>query len=213
MCIRDSLKPDGKASEATWSALAAKNLELVQMTSAVKSLGDLAPAARKALRSDVYLVGSAIAKLQKQKLVAASDAGALGGYKKELDRITNFIPLWVKVCVAVCLGLGTMIGWKRIVVTVGERIGKAHLTYAQGASAEIVAMATIQAADVFGHPVSTTHFLSSGVAGTMAANGSGVQRATVRNIALAWLLTLPAAIFLGSLLFAFGLAVVAQLHL
>ena len=107
----------------------------------------------------------------------------LNAYKKELDSATRFIPTWVKVAVAIALGLGTMIGWKRIVVTVGEKIGKSHLTYAQGASAELVAAGTIGAADVFGLPVSTTHVLSSGVAGTMAANGSGLQMATVRNLA------------------------------
>ncbi len=88
---------------------------------------------------------------------------------------TKFIPTWVKVAVALALGLGTMVGWKRIVVTVGEKIGKEHLTYAQGAAAEIVAMCTIMAADQFGLPVSTTHVLSSGVAGTMVANRSGLQ--------------------------------------
>jgi inorganic phosphate transporter, PiT family len=92
--------------------------------------------------------------------------------------------LWVKIAVA--LGLGTMIGWRRIVVTVGEKIGKSHLTYAQGASAELVAMGTIGAADVFGLPVSTTPVLSSGVAGTMAADGAGLQWETVRNLLMAW---------------------------
>jgi PiT family inorganic phosphate transporter len=121
--------------------------------------------------------------------------------------------VWVKVAVALCLGLGTMIGWKRIVVTVGERIGKTHLSYGQGASAEMVAYGTIQAADIFGLPVSTTHILSSGVAGTMAANGSGLQMATLRNILLAWVLTLPVCVFLGSMLFAFGLRIVAGLGL
>jgi PiT family inorganic phosphate transporter len=99
--------------------------------------------------------------------------------------------------VAIALGLGTMIGWKRIVVTVGERIGKTHLTYAQGASAEIVAMATIGAAEMYGLPVSTTHVLSSGVAGTMVANKSGLQWATVRNLLMAWVLTLPVSIALA----------------
>src|SRR4029077_7019442 len=111
------------------------------------------------------------------------------------------IPLWVKVAVAIALGLGTMIGWKRIVVTVGEKIGKAHLTYAQGASAELVAMGTIGLADMYGLPVSTTHVLSSGVAGTMAANGSGLQWSTVRNLLMAWVLTLPAAIMLSATLY------------
>jgi len=95
-----------------------------------------------------------------------------------------------------------MIGWKRIVVTIGERIGKSHLTYAQGASAELVAMGTIGVADAFGVPVSTTHVLSSGIAGTMFANRSGLQGATLRNILLAWVLTIPACVMLGSVLFA-----------
>ena len=103
-----------------------------------------------------------------------------------MDKVTKFIPVWVKVAVALALGLGTMIGWKRIVVTVGEKIGKEHLTYAQGASAELVAMGTILAADHLGLPVSTTHVLSSGVAGTMAANRSGLQMNTLRNLLLAW---------------------------
>src|SRR5205085_8605246 len=97
------------------------------------------------------------------------DAAVLANYKKHIDNATKFIPGWVKVAVALALGLGTMVGWKRIVVTVGEKIGKDHLTYAQGGAAEITAMVTIGAADVFGLPVSTTHVLSSGVAGTMAA--------------------------------------------
>ena len=109
--------------------------------------------------------------------------------------------MWVKICVAIALGLGTMVGWKRIVVTVGEKIGKTHLTYGQGAAAEIIAAATIGAADGFGLPVSTTHVLSSGVAGTMVANGSGMQWSTVRSIALAWVLTLPAAMIMSGLLY------------
>ncbi len=94
-----------------------------------------------------------------------------------------------------------MVGWLRIVVTVGEKIGKTHLTYAQGASAELVAAGTIGLAELYGLPVSTTQILSSGVAGTMAANGSGLQPATVRNIALAWISTLPAAMLIAGTLF------------
>ena len=116
----------------------------------------------------------------------------LDNYKKHIDKATKFIPTWVKVAVAMALGLGTMVGWKRIVVTVGEKIGKDHLTYGQGAAAEITAMVTIGAADYLGLPVSTTHVLSSGMAGTMAANKSGLQWSTVRNLAMAWVLTLPA---------------------
>jgi inorganic phosphate transporter, PiT family len=131
----------------------------------------------------------------------ADEIVKLNAYKAELDASTKFIPLWVKIAVAVALGLGTMIGWKRIVVTVGEKIGKSHLTYAQGAAAELVAMGTIFAADNYGLPVSTTHVLSSGVAGTMAANGSGIQTATIRNLVLAWVLTLPVAMILSGLLY------------
>ena len=126
----------------------------------------------------------------------------MSGYKKALDTGTKFIPTWVKVAVAIALGLGTMVGWKRIVVTVGEKIGKDHLSYGQGASAELVAMGLILAADNYGLPASTTHVLSSGVAGTMAANGSGLQGSTLRNMALAWVMTLPAAIVLSGSLFA-----------
>lgn len=118
-----------------------------------------------------------------------------------MDRSIKYIPDWVKVAVALALGLGTMVGWKRIVITVGERIGKEHLSYAQGASAELVAAATIFVADKFGLPVSTTHILSSGVAGTMSANGSGLRWRTVRNIAAGWVFTLPAAALLSGLLY------------
>src|SRR5262249_40770827 len=117
------------------------------------------------------------------------------------DDATRFIPLWVKVAVAIALGLGTMIGWKRIVVTVGEKIGKSHLTYAQGAAAEMVAAGTIGAADVLGLPVWTTHGLSSGGAGAMAATRSGRQLAPVRNLLMAWVLPLPMAIMLSGFLY------------
>ncbi len=154
-------------------------------------------------RNDMYLVSEAIRFLSKDKgsSLTESDMKVLKDYKEQLDQATKFIPTWVKIAVAVALGLGTMIGWRRIVVTVGERIGKQHLTYGQGASAELVAMATIGAADMFGLPVSTTHVLSSGVAGTMAANGSGVQMGTIRNLLMAWVLTLPCAILLSGTLY------------
>jgi PiT family inorganic phosphate transporter len=159
------------------------------------------------VRNDMYLASEAIRFLDKSDKVDfdADTRSNLKAFKGQLDAATKFIPLWVKVAVAIALGLGTMIGWKRIVVTVGEKIGKAHLTYAQGASAELVAMTTIGAADMFGLPVSTTHVLSSGVAGTMAANRSGLQMSTIRNLAMAWVLTLPAAIALsGSLYWLFS---------
>ena len=134
-------------------------------------------------RNDMYVVSEAIRLIQKSGKPAftADEQKILANYKKHIDLATKFIPLWVKVAVAMALGLGTMIGWKRIVVTVGEKIGKDHLTYGQGAAAEITAMITIGMADHYGLPVSTTHVLSSGIAGTMAANHTGLQWGTVRN--------------------------------
>jgi PiT family inorganic phosphate transporter len=157
------------------------------------------------VRNDMYLVSETIKHIEKEKKVTFNDETTkyLKDFKSKVDSSTKFIPTWVKVSIAIALGLGTMVGWKRIVVTVGEKIGKSHLTYAQGASAELVAMSCIGAADVFGLPVSTTHVLSSGVAGTMAANGSGLQMSTVRNMAMAWVLTLPAAISLSAFLYWF----------
>src|ERR1700734_4012777 len=154
-------------------------------------------------RNDMYVVSEALRLMKKTRKpeFSTADAAVIENYKKHIDNATKFIPTWVKVAVAIALGLGTMIGWKRIVVTVGEKIGKEHLTYAQGAAAEITAMATIGAADGFGLPVSTTHVLSSGVAGTMAANHSGLQWGTVKNLLMAWVLTLPASICLAGVLF------------
>jgi PiT family inorganic phosphate transporter len=155
------------------------------------------------VRNDMYVASEAIRLMQKTKdpKFTAQENAVLTAYRGKIDKATKFIPGWVKVAVALALGLGTMVGWKRIVVTVGEKIGKEHLTYAQGACAELVAMGTIMAADNFGLPVSTTHVLSSGVAGTMAANRSGLQFSTIRNIAAAWVFTLPVAALLSGTLF------------
>jgi inorganic phosphate transporter, PiT family len=155
------------------------------------------------LRNDMYLIDEALRVLAKDKdsELKPEEKTQLAAFKKQLDGATKFIPLWVKICVAIALGLGTMVGWKRIVITVGEKIGKTHLTYAQGACAEITAAATIAAADGYGLPVSTTHVLSSGIAGTVAANGSGLQWSTIRNIAMAWVLTLPAAMVISGTLY------------
>lgn len=123
-----------------------------------------------------------------------------------LSHSIEFVPLWVVIGTAIALGGGTMIGYKRIVVTVAEKIGKSHLTYGQGAAAEMVAATTIALADIYHMPVSTTHVLSSGVAGTMAANHSGVQRTTILKIALAWVLTMPCAMILAAGLYTLGRA-------
>jgi PiT family inorganic phosphate transporter len=185
-------------------------LALQQMVSGIgnemalfKDLRSVPPDRVRNFRNDMYVVSEAFRLMKKsgQPQISTADEAVLANYKGYLDRATRFIPGWVKVAVALALGLGTMVGWKRIVVTVGEKIGKDHLTYAQGAAAEITAMFTIGAADWFGLPVSTTHVLSSGVAGTMYANHSGLQWGTVRNLALAWVLTLPVAMMLSGFLF------------
>ena len=180
---------------------------------------------RVELRNEIYLVAESINRLIHGNQTLATDSMQLSGRmvsadkkltdpetlatlqkdKEELDKIVKYVPTWVKVAVALALGLGTMIGWKRIVVTVGEKIGKSHLTYAQGASAELMAAATIGLADFMGLPVSTTHVLSSGIAGSMAANKSGLQKDTLISILMAWVLTLPVCIFLGAVLFSIGL--------
>jgi inorganic phosphate transporter, PiT family len=160
------------------------------------------------VRTDMYMTAEALRLIDKahNPSFTPAESAALKSYRGQLDKNTRFIPNWVKVAVALALGLGTMVGWKRIVITVGERIGQEHMTYAQGASAGLVTMGTIFAADTFGLPVSTTHILSSGVAGTMAASGSGLRWSTVRAIAAGWMLTMPAAALLsGSLYFLFHL--------
>jgi PiT family inorganic phosphate transporter len=197
-----------KLDDATFPALALLNKDIVKE---IEALGEggiarLPAEAVSNIRNDMYLASEALNRIFKneakeEKVFDDADRKVLKKYKESLDNSTKFIPFWVKVAVAIALGLGTMVGWKRIVVTVGEKIGKQHLTYAQGASAELVAAATIGAADVLGLPVSTTHVLSSGVAGTMAANKSGLQMSTVRNMLMAWVLTLPCAIALSGALF------------
>ncbi len=207
--VTNYVGPGGQLTPETLPAIAALNQQVTATITPLKDFSQLSPEARSALRTNVYLVDEGIAKLLKSGKVTDADAKTLlTAYKTSLDQLTKYIPVWVKIAVAFALGLGTMVGWKRIVVTVGEKIGKAHLTYAQGACAELVAMCTILAADRFGLPVSTTHVLSSGIAGTMAANHSGLQKETLRNILLAWVLTLPVCIFLGAFIFAMSFEVI-----
>jgi inorganic phosphate transporter, PiT family len=203
------LKTTGQFNEDIFPALAAKTRDIVNRLNGKNSFAEVPKQDRSALRSDLYLVSESLNKLNKQgKLTDPQQKAILVDFRSKLRPMTQFIPIWVKVAVAFALGCGTMIGWKRIVVTVGEKIGKTHLSYAQGASAELVAMGTIMAADSFGLPVSTTHVLSSGIAGTMAANGSGLQAKTLRNILLAWILTLPVCVLLGAATFSGALYIV-----
>jgi PiT family inorganic phosphate transporter len=190
-------------NEGTFPSLALLVRDIAKQVSQYGSLAKVPSELVGNTRNDMYLASEALRFLMKDKEaeLSATDVATLNAYKGSLDAATKFIPGWVKIAVAIALGLGTMVGWKRIVVTVGEKIGKTHLTYAQGAAAEITAAATIAAADGYGLPVSTTHVLSSGIAGTMAANGSGLQWSTIRNIAMAWVLTLPIAMMLSGCLY------------
>lgn len=208
------LKAKGTLTPKTLASIAGLSAETEELLGGKRSLAEIDKTQRSKLRSDVYLVTEAIEKLGAHApLDDADERRALRLYGTALEETIRYIPSWVKLLVAVALGLGTMIGWKRIVVTVGEKIGKTHLSYAQGAAAEMVAAVTIAGADLGGWPVSTTHVLSSGIAGTMAANRSGLQMNTLRNLLMAWVLTLPVCVFMGAMLFALGINVVAGLGL
>jgi len=209
------LLSSGVYNDQIMPALRAVNGKIVDGLRGKNSISELSASQRSELRRDIFESTSVLAKLRNDKKI--TDANLLmligtdkdkAGYKSRMDQLTQFIPFWVKLATALALGMGTMIGWKRIVVTVGEKIGKTHLTYAQGAAAELVAAATIVFATRYDKPVSTTHVLSSGVAGTMAANRSGLQMDTLRNLLMAWVLTLPVCTLLGAGLFAAGLLVV-----
>ena len=185
-------------------ALASLTDHLGERVGQYGNLKDIPEAEVSLLRNDMYLSTTAFKRLDKAEQLPKmneSQQKVVKEYRKNLDSFLQYIPTWVKVAVALALGLGTMVGWKRIVVTVGERIGKHHMTYGQGMSAELVAMTTIAAADGFGMPVSTTHVLNSAVAGTMVANKSGLNFATVRTILSAWIFTLPATICLSGVLY------------
>jgi phosphate/sulfate permease len=201
---------DWKHVRLTASPLQGEVADLRQELAAIRGrlegrerLGDVPPEERWPLRADILRVRQALLDFEAHHAAGLSPqtrARLLDG-EKRLLRLTEYAPRWVPLGVALALGIGTMVGWRRIVVTVGEKIGNTPMSYAQGTTAQLVTAGTILAADVAGAPVSTTHVLSSAVAGGMAAGGSGLQAATLRNIALAWLLTLPASLFLGAVLF------------
>ncbi|WP_408737010.1 inorganic phosphate transporter [Acetobacter fallax] len=199
--IGAALRAKSVSSPETFAALAVLSNDISSSVRTYKSMKSVPAAAVPNVRTDMYLVADAIRVMGEAKDLAPDDKRTLKSFQSDLYAGTRFIPVWVKVSVAIALGLGTMVGWKRIVVTVGEKIGKTHMTYAEGASAEIVAMTTIGLAERYGLPVSTTHILSSGVAGTMAANGSGLQFSTLRSMALAWVTTLPAAMAISGCLY------------
>ena len=198
-------------------ALGQVSRELATSVAEYGSLAKVPAAATRNLRNDMYLVLDTSRLLTKRddagKLFSGPELQTVEAYQTSLERGTRYIPLWVKVTVAIALGLGTMVGWKRIVVTVGERIGKTDFTYGMGASAELVAASTILLAERYGLPVSTTPILTSGVAGASVGQGAGLQKRTMRNIGLAWVLTLPAAMLLSGGLYWLLLSGVRIFHL
>lgn len=209
-----ALQTRSATSPEVYGAIASVSRDVSNRVGSYGALSNVPADVTSNLRNDMYLVLDTAKLATKDKGAAARfsepELKAIGDYQKKLEEGTRYIPLWVKIAVAIALGLGTMVGWKRIVVTVGERIGKTHMTYGMGMSAELTAAATILAADQFGLPVSTTHILSSGVAGASVASGSGLQARTIRNLAMAWLLTLPVAMTLSGLLY-WGLLTIVQI--
>jgi phosphate/sulfate permease len=196
-------RPDTTASpvdcDITQAVDAAQALQL--RLAGLGSLAELPEETRWETRTNILCLDDAAEDMQLLPGATLADIRRLEGLRDDLRGPTEYAPDWVLLAVSLSLGVGTMVGWKRIVVTIGERIGKTRLTYGQGCAAQVVAMGAIGLADFAGLPVSTTHVLSSGVAGTMAAGKSGLQMRTLRSIAMAWVLTMPAAMVLGAGLF------------
>jgi PiT family inorganic phosphate transporter len=186
-----------------------KSLQFLQefdsLMLAGKSFKDFTTQEKLTIRKDMLMLGGSMKTLLASKNISLSASNKVKLKKSftQLKSITDYAPFWVILMISISLGLGTMIGWKRIVKTIGEKIGKQHLTYAQGASAEIVAASTIGFSTWLGLPVSTTHVLSSGIAGSMVASKGikNLQTKTIKSIALAWLLTLPVCMVVSGLLF------------
>ena len=170
----------------------------------VRDYLELAPEQRIQVRRYLLCLDDTARKVMELPGLNSREKSDLQRLRKDLVATTEYAPIWVIVAIALALGLGTMIGWRRVVTTVGEKIGKQGMTYAQGMSAQVTAVAMIGIANLYSLPVSTTHVLSSGVAGTMVANRSGLHHGTVRSIMIAWVLTLPAAMVLSAGLFYAG---------
>jgi inorganic phosphate transporter, PiT family len=199
--LRQALQARKAGGPQVETALAALSRDFAAGIDSLGSLAAVPAAGTSQVRSDMYLVLETSKLLLKNKdaeqKYGASGIKAIKDFDAKLETATRFIPLWVKIAVAIALGLGTMIGWKRIVITVGEKIGKSEFTYAMGASAELMTATTIYAADAFGMPVSTTHILTSGVAGAAVGQGQGLNLRTIRNMATAWIITLPVTMALS----------------
>jgi inorganic phosphate transporter, PiT family len=179
--------------------------ELLAIIQNKKSVAEIDSAKRFEVRKDILLISKTAEKIGvgENSSLSTREKSDLKSTIKSAKSVTDYAPQWVIVLISISLGLGTMVGWKRIVKTIGEKIGKQHMSYAQGASAEIVASATIGMASAWSLPVSTTHVLSSGVAGSMVAKKGlkNLQPKTVKNILMAWVLTLPVTMILSGGLF------------
>jgi len=191
---------DARETFATLAALRAR-------LAGVRSYDELGAEARIEVRRQLLCLDDTARKVGAAKLLPAREQNDLRLLRADLTATTEYAPLWVIVAVALALGIGTMVGWRRVVVTVGEKIGRQGMTYAQGMAAQMTAAGAIGVANLFSLPVSTTHVLSSGVAGTMVANRSGLHHGTLRTILLAWVLTLPASMALSAALFALAVTV------
>jgi low-affinity inorganic phosphate transporter len=167
----------------------------------VRAYDDLPPETRGRMRRALLCLDDTARKVAGLGTLPVHEQADLRRLRADLSVTTEYAPLWVIVAVALALGIGTMVGWRRVVLTVGEKIGRQGMTYAQGMAAQITAVGAIGVANLFSLPVSTTQVLSSGVAGTMVANQSGLHARTVRNILLAWVLTFPASMLLSAGLF------------
>ncbi|MBX2917253.1 MAG: inorganic phosphate transporter [Cyclobacteriaceae bacterium] len=202
---RLNAEPLAQSDKARLDSAQQMTVRLLNNVSGLATITNIESNNRFLVRKDIMLLNSSIKSLTANKELSMSeiDKKILSDNIKKVLKITDYSPRWVIVMIALSLGLGTMIGWKRIVKTIGEKIGKEHLTYAQGASAELVASTTIGLSTAFGLPVSTTHVLSSGIAGSMVASKGvkNLQPDTVRNILIAWLLTLPVVMVMAGTLF------------
>ena len=178
---------------------------VLAITKDKNTVSDIEPEKRFEVRKGIIVISKNMEKLfnGKNLLLTENEMTVIEANIKKSKSATDYAPNWVPVIISLSLGLGTMIGWKRIVKTIGEKIGKQHMSYAQGSSAQIVAAGTIGLSTGLGLPVSTTHVLSSAIAGTMVAKKGlkNLQKKTIRNIALAWILTLPVTMLLSGALF------------
>ena len=196
--------PLGVSERATYR-LVTRDVADLQTVFAGPNKNEFDKTERFHIRKDILVIHRETERLLNSRSLAMTDAdrAELKANVKGMRGFTDYAPQWVIVLISVSLGLGTMVGWRRIVETIGEKIGKQHLTYAQGMSSELVAASTIGLSTYLGLPVSTTHVLSSGIAGSMVASRGlkNLQPETVRNIALAWLLTLPVTVTLSGMLY------------